>query len=208
MIVVILGVPGAGKTTLQAHLAKKAMKKKKNVWSNVYIEGCYMLDHETDLNINLIENGVVLIDEGGTVLDNRSWKTMSKRIIRWYKMHRHYNTDVYITSQDYDIDAKVRALTKEIWVVSKSIIPYFVAIRKIKTKIGISETETEIVQVYKWRFFLFGGLKLVYMPSVWHMFDTHYRDILHKKDFLRWTKANEHAFTYDFTKDETLIKFK
>lgn len=208
MIQLILGVPGAGKTTYLAWLAKQYIKKGKQVWSNVYIEGCNMLDHDKDLNLYNIQDGLVIIDEGGTVLDNRSWKNHSKRVIRWYKMHRHYNTDVIISSQDYDIDVKIRALTQKIKVVKKSILPKCIVIRTIKTAIDISEDNTQIVQVYKWIPAILGGTRWIYAPKVWKMFDSFYKDKLMEKEWIKWCKANEDAYTYDFTKPSTLNEFK
>ena len=48
------GVPGSGKTTVAAYLAKKDLKKKRNVYSNVPITGAYKISKE-DIGKFLIE---------------------------------------------------------------------------------------------------------------------------------------------------------
>ncbi|OGO77635.1 MAG: hypothetical protein A2Y23_11825 [Clostridiales bacterium GWB2_37_7] len=182
--------------------------KPKNVYSNVYIEGAYMLDHDKDLNYYNIEDGLIIIDEGGTVLDNRSWKNHSKKTIRFYKMHRHYNLDVLISSQDYDIDVKVRALTEKILVVRKSFIPYLIAVKTILTRIDVDETEAAIGQRYKWKPWFLLGTKWIIGPMYWKMFNSYYKDTLNYKLWLKWTKDNEQDYTFDFTKQETNNLFK
>jgi GTPase SAR1 family protein len=207
-VIVAIGLPGSGKTTFIAWYSKKYLRKKKNVFSNVYIEGTNILDHDTDLNKYLIKDGLVCVDEGGTVISNRDFRSILRRTIRWYKMHRHYNTDVLITSQDFDIDLKIRNLTETILVVNKSILPYFINIRKIKTRIDISEDQSAIVQMYSWKSFFLGGWSWVFMPTLWKMFNSHYQDKLTTKVWDKWTKENEDKFTIDFTNEETLKNYK
>lgn len=214
MISIILGVPGAGKTTILSKIARKSLKKGKAVYSNCYIEGCYIIDSKEDIGKYLIENAVILIDEGGTEYDNRNWKNLSRRIIRFYKMHRHYKCDVYISSQDYDIDVKLRSLASEIWIVRKSIIPYHIIQRKIISRIDIDDNKktgqkaTEILKTFKYCPALLGGIKFTFAPFYWKYFNSFYKDKLLHKDWKKWTKEDESFYTYDFTKPEVLKSFE
>lgn len=214
MISIILGVPGAGKTTLLTKIAQKEMKKGKAVYSNVYIQNCFIIDSKADIGKYLIENAVLIIDEGGTEYDNRNWKALSRRIIRFYKMHRHYRTDVYISSQDYDIDIKLRSLAAQIWIIRKSFIPFCISQKLVKSKIDIDDNKktgqkaTEIIKSFQYVSILFGGYKLTFGPTWWKYFDSYYKDKLLEKEWKRWTEADSEYYTYDFTKPEVLAAFE
>ena len=58
------GIPGAGKSTFAAYLAKKDLKKGRKVWSNFGITGAMKVDKQ-DIGKVLIENGRLIIDEAG-----------------------------------------------------------------------------------------------------------------------------------------------
>lgn len=214
MIGIILGVPGAGKTTLLTKIARQALKKGKQVYSNCYIEGAYILDAHEDIGKYLIENAVLIIDEGGSEYDNRAWAKLKRRIIRWYKLHRHYKCDVYISSQDYDIDLKIRNLASRIWIIRKSIIPFCISIRTIVSRIDINENKktgekaTDIIKIFIKMPWLLGGVHHVFAPFYWKYFNSYYTDKLMLKEWKTWTKADENYYTYDFTKPDILAAFE
>jgi hypothetical protein len=184
------------------------------VFSNVYIEGTYIIDANEDIGKYLIENAVLLIDEGGTEYDNRNWKALKRRIIRWYKMHRHYHCDVYISSQDYDIDVKLRSLASKIWIVRKSLLPYCITKKLVMAKIDIDDNKktgqkaTEIVKTFHYIPWWAGGTTWTISPLYWKMFNSYYQDKLMEKEWKKWTKADEGYYTYDFTKPDILAQFE
>ena len=49
ILTIYFGLPGSGKTTVAASLAKMYLKAGYPVWSNVPIRGCYELNPKTDL---------------------------------------------------------------------------------------------------------------------------------------------------------------
>ena len=59
---IYFGVPGAGKTTFAAYLAKHDLKRGFNVWSNVPITGTYKLSPVEDIGKHMICDGRVIID--------------------------------------------------------------------------------------------------------------------------------------------------
>lgn len=213
MIELILGVPGSGKTTYLAYLARKAMKKGIAVYSNVYIEGAYIIDSREDIGKYLIENAIIIIDEGGTEYDNRNWKKLKRTIIRYYKLHRHYNVDVYISSQDYDIDIKIRNLVSSIVIVRKAIIKGIFKLRYIRCKIDIDENKKigqkgqNIIKTFSYIPALKKGIKYIYGKKYWKYFDSYYKDKLNSKKFDKWTKDEISKYTYDFTNDKYFKEF-
>lgn len=62
-----IGAPGSGKTTLAAYFCKRFMRrhKDKNCFSNVPILGTKRLDCSADLGKVLVEDGMIVVDEGG-----------------------------------------------------------------------------------------------------------------------------------------------
>lgn len=62
-----IGAPGSGKTTLAAYFCKRFMRrhKGKNCFSNVPILGAKRLDCNADLGKVLVEDGMIVVDEGG-----------------------------------------------------------------------------------------------------------------------------------------------
>jgi len=179
---IYFGIPGAGKTTFCAWNSKKETKKKRKVYSNVDIKGNYILEPLNDLGIYEITNADIEIDEAGLDFDNRNFKTYPKNCRFFFKYFRHYNCNVNLYSQDLDVDVKIRKVATNIYLVEKSIIPFFIKRKTIKKKIDINE-EGEIIDKY---YFQFLGTKLIFTPKLWKMFNTTERPKLIERDFKKW----------------------
>ena len=181
---IYFGVPGSGKTTFAAWLAKKDMKHKRNVWSNVPITGTYKFEPKDDIGKYMVCDGRVIIDEAGLEYNNRDFKTFSSSQNYFYKYHRHYQLDVDIFSQGYDdMDKKLRILARRLYIVKKSLIPFLIKRKRISKKVGINELTKEICDEY----FLvpFSG-KYIFSPVLWKMFNTYSRKILPEKEWQTW----------------------
>lgn len=111
---IYFGVPGSGKTTYAAYLAKQAQresiiirlcrrfpcrfthwilsgsnwKRAYPVWSNVPIQGTYQLNAKSDIGVYMIQDGKMIIDEAGVEFNNRDYKAFPKSAIRFFKYHR------------------------------------------------------------------------------------------------------------------------
>ena len=92
---VYFGVPGSGKTTFAAYLAKKRLKKRGRVLSNVNIKGTYEVKKD-DIGQYMIKNCLLLIDEAGVDYNNRNYKKFDDDSTYFFKYHRHYNVDIAI----------------------------------------------------------------------------------------------------------------
>lgn len=209
---VYFGVPGSGKTTFAAYLAKQAQKESLviklckrfpcwytrrilngkhwkrafPVWSNVPIKGTYKLDTKKDLGKYMIENGKVILDESGVEFNNRDYKSLPKSIIEWAKYHRHYGVSVDMFSQSHDdMDVTFRRLAQNFYVVRKSMWPNVVVIKRIKRKVGIDDMTHQIVDKY-----YFGtpilDTKWIFCPPLWKMFDSYEVKKLPQKDWEYW----------------------
>ena len=164
----IFAPPGSGKTTLASKIVKDAIKNNKRVYSNVKIAGAYKMTIK-DIGVYDMSDSIMIIDEAGSDLSNRSWHTnLSHEAIKYLKKHRHYNIDIYTFSQSYgDVDNKFRELTTKILMLKKSKIPFFTKAMAIKKTIDLQNGQ--IVEFYEidrpnnYRFFT---------PPLWAFFDS------------------------------------
>lgn len=175
------GIPGAGKSTMAAWLARKDMKKRIPVYSNCAITGTYNVCR-SDVGQSLIVGGRLLWDEAGLDYDNRKMK-MTDDEVYFYKYHRHYEMNVDFFSQGLDVDIKIRKLARHIYLVKQSLIPFFIVRREIGRRVGIDETTHQIIDEFFWKPF---GRKYIFAPPCWKMFNTYSRKALPEKDFDRW----------------------
>lgn len=110
-LVMVFGKKGSGKTTFLAKTAYKYLKKGYHVFSTEKIPGCYHFDVQKIGDITFPENSVLLIDEVGMIWDNRNFKTFRPEVRDYFKYQRHEKHIVYLFSQTFDVDLKLRNLT-------------------------------------------------------------------------------------------------
>ena len=181
---IYFGVPGSGKTTFAAYLTKHDLKRGTPVWSNVPITGAYKLDPKTDIGNYMISGGRVIIDEAGIEYNNRDFKEFSKKSLYFYKYHRHYQLAVDVFSQGFDdMDKKIRTLAQRLYVVKKSIFPWFIYRREIKKRVGINDMSKDIIDEY---YFVKFSTKIIFSPPLWKMFNTISREEYPKKNWDTW----------------------
>ena len=181
---IYFGIPGSGKSTVAALLAKKELKRrKKRVLSNFAIKGTYVLEKD-DIGKYDMSNSLLIIDEAGVDFDNRNWKSnFNSDQVYFFKHHRHYNCDIICFSQSLDMDSKLRNLGREYKIVKKSIFPFFIVTRTIKKKIDIDKETGQIIDKF---YFKFLSRKHYFSPKSWKLFDSYQRKELDYKDFERY----------------------
>lgn len=182
---IYFGVPGSGKTTFAAWLARRDLRRGGKVWSNVPITGCYKLDVTSDIGSFMIEKGRIIIDEAGIEYNNRNFKNLPLRQIEFFKYHRHYSTAIDVFSQSYeDMDITLRRLAQNYFVVTKSLIPWHITVRKIGRRVGIDENTKQIIDEYRWKPFI--CTRRIFSPSLWKMFNTKSHKPLPVKKWVKW----------------------
>lgn len=156
------GLPGAGKTTLMAHFALKAIKSKKykNVYGNVRmsINGYTYITNDCIGKYDL-SDCLLLIDEATLFADSRAYKEFTKDKLEYFLEHRHYNCDIFLFTQQWDgVDRKIRVITDRVYYVYKGFltrkwitryyrIPYGIIIPDANKK-NSGEKLGEIIQGY------------------------------------------------------------
>lgn len=182
---IYFGVPGSGKTTMAAWLARRDLRRKGKVWSNVPITGTYKLDVGKDIGVHHIEKGRIIIDEAGIEYNNRNYKNLPLHQIEFFKYHRHYSTAIDVFSQSYeDMDITLRRLAQNYYVVTKSRLPFMIKVRCIGRRIGIDDNTHQIIDEFRWRSFFY--TRRIFSPPLWKLFNTKSHKKLTPKVWEKW----------------------
>lgn len=155
MITCVFGLPGQGKSTYAAKLAKQALCTKQGlrrydkVYSNFSIAGCHKLDY-SDLGHYNFENCLILLDEMMNEADSRDFKKFDSFKKYFFSNHRHYGIDIVYFSQAWDdVDKKIRNNTQELYYIKKFLWWSFV--NPIQQILTIDNLTHQIVTGYKFR---------------------------------------------------------
>lgn len=179
------GLPGCGKTTMLCKLADDARKSGKydHIYTNVQVNlpGVTFIDNECIGKYEL-SNCLLLIDEATLFADSRAYKSFDKGKLEYFLLHRHYNADIVLFTQQWDgVDRKIRVITDRVYYIYKTWltgrwiskcyrIPYGIIIPDPKKG---SEKLGEIIQGYArppWYVRLFATR--IYRPRYYKYFDS------------------------------------
>lgn len=181
IVSIYFGVPGSGKTTFAAWLAKRDLKHGCKVWSNVPIKGCFQME-KSDIGMYNICNGRIIWDETGIDADNRNFKSnFTIPQVEYLKKHRHYQVAIDCFSQGFDdMDKKLRVLAQRMYVVKRSILPWFVYRRRVKKTFDIDKMTRQPIDAYD---FVPFSRKYIFCPPLWKTFNTIERKQLAEKEW-------------------------
>lgn len=107
----VFGKKGSGKTTFLIKLAVKHLKKGWHVYTNIdelCIPGVRHIDPITLGKFVPAKNSLLLLDEINLFWDNRNYKSFPAYTSKFFRLQRHYHVKVYLASQTYDCDKKIR----------------------------------------------------------------------------------------------------
>lgn len=168
----VFGKKGSGKTTYMTKLALQYQKKGWAVFCDREIPGCYVFKTEDFGRFLFPPNSLVLIDEVGLVWDNRNFKSFPEHVKVYFKYQRQYQNVVYLFSQSFDVDKKIRDLTDHLYIVQNFFNCFSIA-RRVTKKITVvhadksAQGESKIVDDYNidplWQCF-FGSVVITYIP--------------------------------------------
>lgn len=160
----IFGKKGSGKSTLLCKIALRYLKKGYTVYTNMEdmcIHEVRIIEAEKLGEFVPEPKSCILLDEVGMLYDNRDFKKFKPEVRDFFKLQRHYSCVVYLASQTFDIDKKLRDLTDRMFLIT-AITPWLSLSRPISKRIGLveasSQGESRIVEnlrfmfITNWRF--------------------------------------------------------
>lgn len=177
----VFGKKGCGKTTFLTKLAYKYHKRGYTVFSTESIRNTVKIDYSDIGKYWFPDNSVILVDEVGMIWDNRNFKSFDTKVRDWFKYQRHNKCIVYLFSQSFDVDKKLRDLTDEMWLLSKKlrVFSYGKSIyKKITIRNGDADNPSTLAEDYEFSpmlLALFGTRTLTFIPHWTDGFDSHTR---------------------------------
>lgn len=169
----LFGKKGSGKTTFITKMAIKYMRQGRKVYSTVPVPGAYGFDPQKLGRLNFEPESVIFFDEAGILFDNRDFKNFSKDKTEYLKLMRHYRVTIYMFSQAFDIDKKIRDLTDYCYLVTNWFNVLSVA-RKISRRITIVHADSggtgeshlaDDMDFTPWFTIPFGGAIFTFIPA-------------------------------------------
>ena len=172
----IFGKKGSGKSTYLTKLAVKYMKKGWTIYTNMedlMIPGVRFFTIEHLGNYVPDAHSLLLLDEVGMVWDSRDFKAFKPTVRDFFKLQRHYKVVVYMASQTFDVDKKIRDLTDGMYLQTNFLRVFSLGRRIFRTVTlteSTSEAESRICDNLKWAPVWYWTL--TYIPKWGTMFDT------------------------------------
>lgn len=173
----VFGKKGFGKSTYLVKMALKYAKKGWNIYTNMEdmnIPGVRIIDIDDLGDFVPAADSVLLLDEVGMVWDARNFKNFKPSVRDFFKLQRHYRCIVYMASQTFDVDKKLRDLCDGMFL-HENFARVFSLGRRIAKTITLteasSEGESRIAESLKFKLFWYSTLTLI--PKYSMYFDSH-----------------------------------
>lgn len=181
----IFGKKGAGKSCYMVHEMLKLQKRGWTIYTDmkdVYIPGVRLIS-VNDLVVGAPEpHSAIFLDEVGISMDNRNYKSFPPGLRDFFKYLRKMKCRLYMNSQAYDVDKKVRD-TVDSMVLQTSLFNCISVSRPIVRKVTLTESTAQadsriaddlrFTGIFSWRvywmpnyFKYFNSLEMPERPSL------------------------------------------
>lgn len=175
-LIFIFGKKGAGKSL---YMVKQMMRYLKKGWTvytdivNCNLPGVRIMNAMDLSQFAPVENSAIFLDEAGILFDNRNFKNFNSGLRDFFKLQRKYKCRVFLNSQSFDIDKKIRDVTDHMGLIV-SVGNVFSIYRPIRRSITLTqpsaEAESRIADklsfesLFKWQ--------ITYLPKYFKYFDS------------------------------------
>lgn len=161
----LFGKKGSGKSLF---MVKKMLEYQKKGW-NIYtdipdinIPNVHIINADDLKEFSPQKHSAVFLDEVGLTMSNRDFKSMPKGKIEWFKLQRKYKCVVYMNSQSFDIDKKIRDLVDGMFLFNQ-LFNCIAIVRPIRRSITLTEPTSEaesriadklsFTNIFSWKFY-------------------------------------------------------
>ena len=187
----VFGKKGSGKSTLLTKLALRHLKNGWSVYTTEHVPGTYDIKY-TDIGVFAFpEHSAIFIDEASLGWDNRAYKSMPKSTIEWFRLQRHRKCKVYLFSQTFDVDKKIRDLSDAMYLVSCKFRVFSYGKRILRRTVLVEasgDSPSRIDENLAFESLLlapFGSRTLTFIPKYAPYFDSHACAPLPAKEYER-----------------------
>lgn len=175
-LVFIFGKKGSGKSCFLVHELLKYQKKGYTCYTDmlVNIPDVRIIKADDLKNFRPVANSALFLDEVGLTWDNRNFKNFDKGLTEFFKLQRHFKCVVFMNSQSFDVDKKVRDVTDSM-ILQSNIANCISVSRPIIRRVTLVEASAEgesriadnleFAKIWKWRFY--------WMPKYFKFFNSH-----------------------------------
>lgn len=188
-LIFVFADKGSGKTTLLAKLAVRHMNRGWNVFTTEHIP-CTRQISASDIGYyEFPPHSCVFVDEASLSWDNRQFKNMKPEVIEWFRYQRHRKVKLYLFSQSFDVDKKIRDLSDLMYLLQRKmrVFSYGKRINRIYDVVQAQgEGESRLVHQLEFDslfFFWCGSRTLTYIPKYIGLFDSFEARPLQIKEF-------------------------
>ena len=137
-----IGLRGVGKTTLATKYGIQHLKLGHQVYANFNLFGAYKIDLDQFSFYNVPPESAIFLDEASLLFSNRDFKTFKKEYEEYFRLSRKRHVYIYLFSQSFDVDKKIRDIVDEIYIVKKMFNVLTVA-KRVNRSIVLHVSENE-----------------------------------------------------------------
>lgn len=195
---IFYGIPGSGKTSTAAYLARHS--RLDCVYSNVPLVGSLRIDRN-DIGKYDISNGDLIVDEAGSEFSGRfgtkkgSSLYTSEDQAKWIREFRHHKIKRFcLFSQRVDIDPILRNICYKVYILQKTKLPFLVILLGCKQRLRPNPPPEKQYGPLEEGFKLMKtDLHFIFTPPLWKTFDTYEAEPLPSKDFPIWGNSSRYT---------------
>ena len=161
------------------------------MYTTEHVPGTYQIRY-SDIGIyEFPPHSAIFIDEASLGWDNRAYKSMPKSTIEWFRLQRHRKCKVYLFSQTFDVDKKIRDLSDAMFLVSCKFRVFSWGKRIVRRTVLVEasgDSPSRIDENLAFESLLlapFGSRTFTFIPRYAPYFDSHSCSPLTPKDYER-----------------------